>query len=134
MSFWDSLLAFFRLPPPQKRRSFALDEQLAASIQELAAWEQRPPEEVANDLLAEALYHRQVTEGSRILWNILSRREREVTALICLDFTTAEAAARLSITRETTKTHVAHVLDKAGLHSRTDLRRLFTGWDFSSLR
>jgi predicted ATPase/DNA-binding CsgD family transcriptional regulator len=50
---------------------------------------------------------------------ILSRRERDVLALLAEGQTDREIAAALSISPRTVETHVARILTKLGLHSRT---------------
>jgi DNA-binding CsgD family transcriptional regulator len=131
MSFWDPILALFSLPRPKRRRAFELDEDIYRSLQELALQEQRRTNDLANDLLAEALEERRVTQESLAFWQILSRREQEVAALICLGYTSPQVAARLSISPETVKSHVGNILEKGDLHNRQELRALFAGWDFS---
>jgi NarL family two-component system response regulator LiaR len=51
--------------------------------------------------------------------NPLSFREREVLACLADGLTNAEVAARLYVSRETVKTHVAHVLKKLEVDDRT---------------
>ena len=51
-------------------------------------------------------------------------REREVVCRILCGDTNAEIAARLEIAHGTVKSHVEHVLDKAGARRRQDLMRL----------
>jgi len=131
MSFWDPLLALFSLPKPRKRRAFELDEDIYSILQEMAASEQRPAGELANDLLAEALEGRRVTQESLAFWRVLSPREQEVAALVCLGYTSPQIAARLSISPETVKSHVGNILVKGELRNRQELRALFAGWDFS---
>jgi DNA-binding CsgD family transcriptional regulator len=131
MGFWDAMRALFGLPKPKKRRAFDLDEDIYLSLEEMAAYEQRPTRELANDLLAEALEGRRVTERSLEFWRALSRRERQVTALICLGYTSPQIAAHLGISRETVKTHASNILLKGELRNRQELRALFSGWDFS---
>jgi DNA-binding NarL/FixJ family response regulator len=131
MNLWEAMRALFSLPPLPRRRTFAVDEELYGAVRDLAAWEQRPPDEVARDLVAEALERRRVTQASLELWQALSRREQEVTALVCLGCTSPQVAARLSISSLTVKTHVANILQKAGLRSRQQLRAVFSGWNFA---
>lgn len=51
--------------------------------------------------------------------NPLSFREREVLSCLADGLTNAEVAARLYVSRETVKTHVAHVLRKLEVEDRT---------------
>lgn len=52
-------------------------------------------------------------------------------ALVCLGYTNRQIAARLRLSVETIKTHIRRVLLKFGIHSKTDLRLMFSSWDFS---
>lgn len=53
----------------------------------------------------------------------LSRREREVAALIAQGLSNREIAARLTITEGTVASHVVHILTKLDLRSRTQIAR-----------
>jgi len=55
----------------------------------------------------------------------LSRREREVLALIALGATDRQIAHELLISRVTVSTHVAHILNKLGVPNRTAAAVLF---------
>jgi RNA polymerase sigma factor (sigma-70 family) len=50
----------------------------------------------------------------------LSPREKEVLLLVCSGLSNAEIAERLVVAVSTVKTHVANVLDKLGVGSRTE--------------
>ncbi|MEW6718330.1 MAG: hypothetical protein AB1345_12635 [Chloroflexota bacterium] len=60
------------------RRRFDLDADLLPSLQYLAARERLPLDEVASDLVAQALDQRQRAEFTLELWHGLSPREQEV--------------------------------------------------------
>ena len=60
-------------------------------------------------------------EGSRI--NALTRREREVLALLADGQTTSEVAEALSISVMTVQSHVTNVLAKLGVHSKVEAIR-----------
>jgi DNA-binding NarL/FixJ family response regulator len=62
---------------------------------------------------------------------VLSPREQEVAALVCLGDTNRQIAARLRLSLETIKTHVRNILRKLNLASKDELRRAFSEWDFS---
>lgn len=113
-------------------RSFELDADLRVSLQELADREQRPVDELAQDLLHQALNARQSEQHAWRGWKELTPRQQEVTALICLGYTTPQIAARLSVSPETVKTHVHNLLEKFHLRTRQDLRQVLENWDFSA--
>ncbi len=141
MNLWTRLTTFFRLPllpppsppsPPAPARSFTLDLDLQHSLQLLAEQEQRTPQEVAANLIQAALHSRQLNAQCWRHWHGLSPREKEIAALVCLNYTSRQMAARLGISPETIKTHVSSILKKFEAGSRQELRQLLAGWDFSA--
>ncbi|HEX9618136.1 MAG TPA: helix-turn-helix transcriptional regulator [Anaerolineales bacterium] len=130
MSLWQRLLRALGYKPAT-RLSFHMDQELARSLQELAAREQRQAGEVAADLISSALAERHAGGEMLERWLRLSAREQQVAALVCLQYTNRQIAARLIITPETAKTHVRNVLRKFGLRSKEQLRRELAEWDFS---
>ena len=101
-------------------------------LQSLAEHEKRPQEAVAADLISFALVQRRTAEANLDRWRQLSPREQQVAALICLDYTNSEIAARLNVSLPTVKTHVRNILIKFRLARRSDLRHALAGWDFSA--
>lgn len=132
MNILHHLRSFFRLPPPKPARTFTLDLELQRSLQSLAEQEQRTPQEVAAGLIHAALRDRQLNTQYWRHWRALSAREQEIAALVCLNYTSRQAAARLGIAETTVKTHVRSILGKFDARSRQDLRQMLAGWDFSA--
>lgn len=135
MRLWKRLRSLFRPPPPTPpppARSFTLDLELQRTLQLLAEQEQRTPQEVAAGLINAALKERQRSAQCWRRWQALSAREQEIAALVCLNYTSRQAAARLGIGEATVKTHVGSILIKFNVHDRQELRRLLAGWDFSA--
>jgi DNA-binding CsgD family transcriptional regulator len=126
MTFWEFIQRTLGL------QVIHLDQPTLYELQNLAAQENRPKEVVAADLLAFALVQRGAAETKLRLWQELSPREREVTALVCLDYTNSQIATRLALSTPTVKTHVRNVLRKFGLSRRSDLRLVLAEWDFSA--
>lgn len=118
----------------RKKRSAALrfDSDLVQHVQALAAREQRPPDELASALLAQALNEHQLAEEALAIWHTLTPRERDVAALICLRYSTQQVAARLVISPETVKSHMRSILAKFGVPNRAELRRCLDNVDFSA--
>ncbi len=54
---------------------------------------------------------------------MLTRREREILALIGAGHTNQEIAEQLSLSINTVQAHRSHIIDKLNLHSRADLMR-----------
>ena len=64
--------------------------------------------------------------------DILTQREAEVGRLLAAGFSNAAIAHQLTISVDTVKTHVRHILSKLGLKSRHQLRADHSLEDHSS--
>lgn len=131
MPFWNRLLEVLGFRRPD-RFVFRAEHELLESLRNLAETEQRPADQVANDLLTHALVERRIAEGRMTRWGELSAREQQVAALVCLNYTNRQIAARLGISQETVKTHVRNVLTKFNLRSKEELRRDLNDWSFDA--
>jgi len=117
--------------PPRHRRSYRLDTRQVKNLHRLAQTEQRPFQEVASDLLVSEMVQHWVWQDLWRCWQSLTPREKDVTALICLGYTSNQVAARLYITPSTVKTHARNALAKFAMENRNELRRALSEWDFS---
>jgi DNA-binding CsgD family transcriptional regulator len=63
--------------------------------------------------------HRRVRSG----WDSLTPTEMKVAAFVEEGLTNTEIAARLILSRSTIATHISHILEKLGVHSRTEIAR-----------
>ena len=106
--------------------------EIGRALRDLARREMRPEDEIATDLLANAIARHQAAEANLRRWHELTPREQEVSALTCLNLTNVEIAKCLMISPETVKTHVRNVLAKFNLRSKGELRRILSDWDFSA--
>lgn len=106
--------------------------EIGRALQDLARRELRPEDEIAADLLANALARHQAAQANLRRWHKLTPREQEVSALTCLNLTNIEIAKCLTISPETVKTHVRNVLAKFNLRSKSELRQVLGDWDFSA--
>lgn len=132
MSLRDYLLRLLGLQASPAAREYNLDEELLDVLIQLADQEQRSPEDVHADLLANALAQRHTHEVLWQRWESLSPREQDVTALTCLGYTNRQIAARLHVAPDTVKGYVRQVLVKFNLHSKDELRMILGHWDFSA--
>lgn len=132
MLFLENLLRRLGFLPRSGPLRFELDQPYDELLQILAEAEQRPAEDVAADLLMGALAERHQAELSLARWRLLSPREQQVAALICLNYTSKEIATRLGLSPETVKTHSRNLLAKFDLRNRSELRKALAGWDFSA--
>jgi DNA-binding CsgD family transcriptional regulator len=112
--------------------NFTLDVHTLRSLQHIARQEQRTPEEIAGQILNDALLGHQAQGTHWEYWQSLTPREQEIAALVCMNYTTRQIASRLHISPETVKTHVERVLMKFGVADRNALRLLLSDWDFSA--
>ena len=132
MSIWQCLLDWLGLGQLSVARTYELDEDFYATLEDLAQREHLPPDELAAGLLASALEQRASQESLWQRWRSLSPREQDVAALACLGHTNRQIGARLGISAETVKTHLRNALIKFGLHTRSELGLLLEEWDFSA--
>jgi DNA-binding CsgD family transcriptional regulator len=138
LSFFEHLrhwLEFFPAFSTMQRKEplhFGLEEPYDEMLHLLAQAEQRSPQEVATGLLRDALVERRKAELNLERWRALSPREQEAAALICLNYTNRQIAARMGISPETVKTHVHNLLRKFNVKKRSDLRQALADWDFSA--
>lgn len=111
---------------------FPLQEDQAAYVHDLAAYEGRAPDLVLRDLVRDGMQQRLMAQETWQQWDYLSPREKEVAGLVCLDHTNREIASRLVISLDTVRTHVRNILYKFNLHSKGELRMVLADWDFSA--
>ena len=132
MSLWRRLLNRLGVRRDPAFRYYELGGNLHLTLKDLAAQEGRSEEDLASDLLARGLSEYYSTDELWQKWEALSPREQEVAALTCLGFTNRQIASQLGISADTVKTHLRNVLTKFQLHSKSELRLAFAGWDFSA--
>ncbi|HEY59493.1 MAG TPA: response regulator transcription factor [Anaerolineae bacterium] len=130
MTIWQQLRTVFG--SEARSRNPQLDEELVKSVRELAEREQRSQDEVIVSLLSQAIRERRAAGRNWQRWRLLTPREQQVAALVCLNLTGRQVAAKLFISPETVKTHVRSILRKFDLGSRQELRQVLAGWDFSA--
>lgn len=112
-------------------RFVKLDERLRLALARLAEEEQQPLNEVGKKMLNFALQHHRQASRNLQIWDRLTPREKEVTALACLSNTNKEIADQLVIAPATVKTHLRNAKRKFGVRSKLELRKALADWDFS---
>jgi DNA-binding NarL/FixJ family response regulator len=113
-------------------RFLTLDSELLNYVFALAEQEQRPPEALVGELLANGLEQRSQAHENYRRWRVLSPREQEVAALACLGYSNAQIGYRLVVSPDTVKTHMRHAMQKFNVSSRKELGMLLRDWDFSA--
>ena len=111
-------------------RVFLQDEELIATIKEVAKRESRTEEEIVAEFTKVGLNQFLTQNELDNRWSSLSHREQQVVALICLGHRNYEIADILSIAPETVKTHLQRIFDKFHLRSSRELRLALKDWNF----
>lgn len=133
MNLLDSLL--HKLHLRKRRKTLArFDFQTRQAILELARQQNRPPAEVASQMMALGLEQYQLLQEKFQIWEQLTPRQKDVAALVCLGYTNQQIAERLKISSETVKVHVSNIFEKFHLHNRKQLAEMLKDWDFSAWR
>ena len=116
---------------PDRQPVLSLDVELLLTLEQLAQEEQRGIDELAAELLWGAVSERHAAARNFRPWQELTPRERQTAALACLGHTNSEIAEMMVISTNTVKTHMRHVLRKFDVGSKSELREVLAGWDFS---
>jgi DNA-binding CsgD family transcriptional regulator len=111
-------------------RVFLQDEELIATIKEVAKRERRTEEEIVAEFTKVGLNQFLTQHELDNRWSSLSQREQQVVALICLGHRNYEIANILGIAPETVKTHLQRIFDKFQLRSSRELRLALKDWNF----
>jgi len=125
---------FFRQFLRQRRkgkrsRVFLHDEQLVVHVRKIADDQQRLEQEVYDDILQAGMKVLEDQDRFAAVWDSLSKREQQVTALTCLGYRSYEIADALGISYDTVRTHSKHIYAKFDLN-RKELRLALQDWDF----
>jgi DNA-binding NarL/FixJ family response regulator len=131
MTTFKSLWRWLKAPYHSRVLFLKLDPLNARYLQQIAAKTGFSRQQIAQDLLNNALLDRQVSEAHLTHWQALTPRQQQVAALTCLNFTNRQIASRLSISPQTVKAHLRNLLHCFELHSKTELRQALGDWDFS---
>ncbi len=116
---------------PSRLLILELDPLHAVYLERIAAQANTSRQQIAQDLLKNALVDRQISEAHLAHWRALTPRQQQVAALTCLNFTNRQIAARLGISPQTVKAHLRNLLHRFELHSKAELRQALEDWDFS---
>ena len=111
-------------------RVFLQDDELIATIKEVAKQERRSEEEIVAEFTKVGLNQFLTQNELDKRWSSLSHREQQVVSLICLGHRNYEIANILGIAPETVKTHLQRIFDKFHLRSSKELRLALKDWNF----
>ena len=121
---------FNRSKRKQNTRAFSYDGQFAMTLTEIATRQNRDQSEVLQSILKAGVDELLRSEKCTAAWETLSPREQEVTALICMGYSSYEIASILCISYDTVRTHSKHVYVKFNL-KRKELREALKDWRFA---
>jgi DNA-binding NarL/FixJ family response regulator len=115
--------------PGVMRGVFSKDEQLARAVREMAVAQRRAEQEIYDDIIESGMKALSDDHKYEEIWGMLSAREQQVTALLCMGYRTYEIAGVLGISYETVRTHSKHLYIKFGMN-RKELRQTLREWNF----
>ena len=116
----------------KKKRVLSLDAELLTVLHKTAQEQNRSEEEILAEWVNSGVSHSSKDKEAETSWDILTRREQEVLALVCLGKRNNEIAEALGIAPQTVKTHLQNIFEKFSLRSKKELRQLLQDWDFTS--
>ncbi len=130
-SIFERLAHLFRSSKQkQDTRAFSYDGQFAMTLTEIARRQNRDQSDVLQSILKAGVDEILRNDQYTLSWDALSPREKEVTALICMGYSSYEIASMLSISYDTVRTHSKHIYVKFGL-KRKELREALKDWRFT---
>lgn len=132
MSIWQRFLYLIGKRPTPGLRTYEISESMQVTLSMLAQHEGRPEHELVPDILAAGLTQYSTQDRLWAIWESLTPREQEVTALICLGYTTKQIAAAWVVSEATVKFHIHNALKKFEVQNKAGLRRSLANWDFSA--
>ena len=112
-------------------RIFLQDEEIVALVRKIARQQGRSEEEIITDFTKAGWDQLQQKNEMVERWNLLSHREQQVVALICLGYRNYQIAETLVIAPETVKTHLQNIFAKFNLRSSKELRLILKEWNFA---
>lgn len=113
-------------------RTYEVDPKLVWSLRKLAEKEHRPPQDLAEEILQQALEQQQrQDEVLQNRWQRMTARQQEVAGWVCLGYNNREIGELLEISPATVKVHVRHILSTFDVRNRIELQLLLQDWDFS---
>ena len=129
-TIWEGSLARLGLKRTRRRQTYALDENQLLALVTLAEKEQKTEQEMFTDLFDTAVNQRLNNGELMDRWQLLSRREKQVTELTCLGYTNRQIAGKLRVAENTVNTHVKNAMKKFDMHGKLEMMTALKGWDF----
>jgi DNA-binding CsgD family transcriptional regulator len=108
-----------------------VDSNLIPLIEAIAKKEGLSIAETVNRLLSFAIGEHHATNDNLLRWDSLTPRQQDTAAYACLGYSNMEIAQKMSISVNTVKSHLRHVLQTFAAGSKGELQLLLVSWDFS---
>ncbi len=108
------------------------NELTVQALRELAIKKQVRADELADTIIRAAVNEHNLQAASLELWESLSPREQQVTALAVRGYTNAQIGAILNLSVSTVKTYISTAYHKMGVSGRAGLVDRFRGLDLAS--
>lgn len=126
----ESFRRLLKKRPEDDFRIFSSDEMLVQTVRKLASQQGRSEEEVLTEFAkaGQDLFFNDTSLQEH--WDMLTLREQEVLALVCLGYRNLEVAGMLVISHQTVKSHLQNIFHKFGLRSTKELRHALRNWNF----
>jgi RNA polymerase sigma factor (sigma-70 family) len=112
------------------KQRYHVDLDMAAYLQDLAVEQDSDPEQVAQEIFAKGIVSHFQNEHLHQIWELLTPREQEVAALVCLGYSNNEISKKLMISPNTVKSHISHAMIKLGVAKRAEIQSTLGDWDF----
>ena len=98
-----------------------LNEETVHRLQELARWGEKPVGQVIENMLTREALNQYARISYPPAWKDLNQRQRQIAALICLNYTNMQIALRLNLSESTVKVDVAKIKLCLGLVHRNEI-------------
>jgi DNA-binding CsgD family transcriptional regulator len=109
---------------PETGQTLVLPLSLAHLLHQRARETDWPVEALLRTLLRTALLEQRPPDPVELVWRSLTEREREVACLMAAGLSNRQIAARLTISRNTVRTHARQIVRKFGCPNRKGLPEL----------
>jgi DNA-binding CsgD family transcriptional regulator len=115
----------------EDKRVFSLTDQLTSTLKEIAWRQNRPEEDVFDDVIEAGLLQVIGRNDGKLgdAWDSLTLIQQRITCLLCLGLTSYEIASTLNVSYDTIRYHSKQIYRAFGL-KRKELRRALKGWKF----
>ena len=127
---FDRIVQLIKRGKRQDTRGFSFEGDFDLTLTEIARRQNRERQEVLETILRAGVNEILRDEKCTAAWESLSPREQEVTALMCMGYSSYQIADILTISYDTVRTHSKHIYVKFNM-KRKELREALKDWRFA---